>query len=436
MRQVYRAGVPVASTQFDAAVSESHELVTVAEIMLNGVPVIGDLAVVGGSVQWDRRAATLARCDIELMEPTRLPVDGGPLSPFGYEIRLSRGIRTRSASFGPPPDFDWLTDENGNILTTPDGPLHVSNGAVLTQDGSPLVFDGSPITFGSVSPLPATLISSDVDVVFLGVFPIQRSSVDGVSLLTSIQAMDRSQRVRDARFEDDYSVAAGTNYATAIEALIADGVPDLEYLFPTTNRTTPLLTFDAQSDRWESAQGMARALGHELFFDGLGRVVMRPEPSLADGGFDVEFVEGEGGVLVDVSVELDRQPAYNRWVAFSENAANDEVYRGVATDDEPSSPTYYFGPFGKKPRFYSSPFIASDAQAQSAADSLKAASTGVARSLGLGVVPNPRVEPGDAALIRRAALGVDEIQLVDEITMQLGPEGEMRCASRARQVQS
>jgi hypothetical protein len=271
------------------------------------------------------------------------------------------------------------------------------------------------------------------ELVALGVFPIQRSHVDGVSLVSSVSGMDRSQLVRDARFEDDYEVASGTNYATAIEALIDDGVTGLEYLFASTTHTTPLLVFEAQSDRWDAAQKMAGSIGCELFFDGLGRCVLRPEPDLSTTTPVLTIAEGAGGVLVAAEIELDRTTAYNKWIHSSINASTGDVFTGSAVDDDPASPTYYDGPFRKKPKFFASEFYASDAQCSAGAAADKARSIGVARSLGFAMVPHPGLEAGDVVLVQRAALELDEVHVIEELTLPLSPDGAASGRSRARQ---
>ena len=373
MRQVFSGGVPVDSDVWDRVVRGPHQVDIVADILLDNEVVVAGANVVGGSVTYNRRAATLARADITLIEPTRLPVTGGPLSPLGFEIRLQRVVR------------------------------------------------------------------ADVDLsVFLGVFPIQRSNLDGDTLLTDLHVEDRSRRVRDARFEDDVSIAADVNYADAIRDLIDAGVPGLEFLFPSTSETTPILTFEAAGDRWGAAQGMARSLGNELIFDGLGRQVMRPEPTFDTSAPDVEFTDGDDGVLIRPDVVLDRGPAFNGIHAVSSNPSLDDVFRAFEFDNDPSSPTYYFGSFGKKVRErpYASPFIASQSQASSAARSILRSNLGVARSVSMSVVPNARFEAGDSALIRSERIGMDEVQVADEVTIPLSAEGEMVVQSRAKQLET
>lgn len=387
-----------ASSEFARAIATSHQIVTRVDVLFDRQVIVEGVAVLDGSITFDRTAARLASLDITLLDPVRIPT--GPtdvLTPFGYELRVWRGVKYR----------DTASSET----------------VFVTFDGDSLVFDGDPIVIGSVD--------FDVaEIMPLGTFPIQRSQVNAVDRVTQIQAFDRSQLVSDARFEDDYQVAQGTNYATAIEALISDGVDGLEYLFPSVSDTTPLLTFSAQEDRWEAAQRMARSIGHEILFDGLGRCVLRPEPT-----FDTEPVAtvADAVNLLDATVALDREPAYNKVVVFSVNASTGAQYRGTATDDDPTSPTFYDGPFGRKPRFYYSEFVASNAQARRAARAILSSQLGVAKTVDLSLVPDPRLECSDVVRVTNTALGIDELHIIDRLSLSLGPEQAMFAGVRAQE---
>ncbi len=352
---------------FDAAVKRAHTIAIQVNVLLNRTPVVSGLKVTDGSVTLDRTAAIRGRCSISLAEPLLIPTSsGGPLTPYGYELAIGRGV------------------------TYPDGSREL---------------------------MP------------LGVFPIQTSALDGVTLITAIEANDRAQLVSDARLEDAYAIAAGTNYATAIHDLIAAAVPGLTYQFMTTSYTTPDLVFEAQADRWDAARNMATSIGAELYFNGSGHCVLRPEP-----GFSSVPVwaisEGEGGLLVAAALAMDRGPAYNAVIATGENTALTTVPRGVWYDLDPTSPTFYNGPFGKKPRFYASAFITTPEQALSAATSIGQSQQGVARSLTFGSVPNPALEPGDCVEFTRTAIGINECHSLDSITFGLAADGAMTGTSR------
>lgn len=278
-----------------------------------------------------------------------------------------------------------------------------------------------------------TVLDLGEELLPLGTFPIQQSQTDAVEQGSQIVAEDRSRLVSDARFEDTYVVAAGTNYATAIEALIDDGVSGLEYLFPTVTFTTPQLVFAAQSDRWEAAQQMAKSIGHEIFFDGLGRVVMRPEPTFAAEAV-ATYQDAEN--LVSAVMQLDRTNAYNKVIATSKNASTGTVYRGEAVDDDPTSPTFYGDTFGRKPRFFYSEFLASNEQCETAAAAILASQLGVARSITWTSWVDPRRETSDVIRLINSKLGIDELHILDRVEIGLSASGTMSVASRSQQTGS
>lgn len=362
------------SSRFLETVARSHVMVTTCSVLYAGQTVVDSLEVVGGRITYNRRAAHLARLDDLTLGPGVLPLGpSDPVTPYGYELAIRRGVRY------------------------PDGTL---------------------------------------ETVGLGVFPVQRSSVDDRGRVR-LALMDRSQRVSDARFEADYTVAAGTNYGTAIQALISSVVPGLSFLFQSVTHTTPALVFPAFSDPWAAAQSMATAIGCEVYFDGDGVCRLRTEPDL--GSVSPVWTVGEStlldpGRLVGLRVDLDRADAYNRVVAWSSNAALGQVFRGVATDDNPASPTYYFGPFGRKAREYASPLIGSAAQATSAALGILRAGYGLARSCEVTMFPNPALEPGDVVRVVMSRLSVDEALIGDVMTVGLGAEDPMTLSARTRQV--
>lgn len=355
------------SARFDRAVRSTHQMVSTVDVLYGRAPILTNLAVTSGVVDYDRSAAVMGRCRITLAEPALVPNPTGPLTPYGYELRVRRGVRY------------------GNGTT---------------------------------------------ELVDLGIFPTQRSDLSGNVLDADLIGRDRSQLVIDARFEDDYAIAAGTNYGTAIQALIGAGVPGLTYLFPTTSFTTPALVYPMGSDRWDAAQEMAASVGWELYFDGLGRCVARPEPSVATGTPVWTVDDGADGVLIAADLSLDRATTYNKVVASGENSALDAVFRGEAADLDPLSPTYYLGSFGRKPYFLRSPLYTSDAQCAAAAARQLTKVVGVARSLRLAAVTQPALEAGDVITVRRSALGVDEVHVIDKLSIGLGAGDAMRIESR------
>ena len=360
---------------FAAALLESHRLATEV-VVIDSVGTETSLPIVEGTVTLDQRAAVRGRCDLTLADDGTLgfiPDEGDDLlAPYGNEIRVSRGI------------------------TFPD---------------------------------------DTIELVSLGVFRIQEALVDDGpdGLTVRIAGLDRAQRFVDARFEEPYQVAAGTNYATAIEAVLTDAWPDVTTDFQSTSLTTPALIAQEGDDRWAFAQEMARSLGMALYFDGDGTAVLAPD---ALSSPVMELAEGQGGVLLSAGRRWTREGTFNRVIATGENTGETAPARGVATDDNVLSPTYYYGAFGRVPRFYVSPFITTDAQADAAAQSILDRELGTTESVNFGALVLPHLEPGDTVTITRERSGIDEDHVLDSLTIPLSASEGMSGQTRARVVTS
>ena len=360
------------------AIMQSHQIAVQATLLSDGVA-IRDLPIVDGAVVLDANAAIRGRLDMTI------PVGDGtdliptsassPLAPYGNEVQVSRGV--------------------------------------LHPDGF------------------AELVS-------LGIFRLDEVDIDDEAgtLGLRITGSDRSARVIDARFEDPYQIAAGTNYADAILAVVQAGYPDVEYSFSATTATTPQINAQEGDDRWGLAQSMATAIGMELFFDGTGTLILRPVPTPLSGSPVWYIVEGENGVLLRAGRQWVRQGSYNRYIVTGESTSSDNPpARGIATDDNPLSPTYYYGRFGRVPGFYVSPLVTTDDQAADAAAAMLARQLGTTQTASFGSLVNPALAPGDIVRVSRERAGiVNEDNCIDSITIPLAAAGEMTGATRATQV--
>lgn len=327
--------------------------------------------VLDGSVTLDATAAVRARCDVTVAADPALVPDSATslLAPYGNEIQLSRGVRF------------------------PDG---------------------------------------STELVSLGVFGLQEVEVADTAgtLAIRVAGLDRAARVANARFEEPYQVAAGTNYVTAIRDVLLAGYPSMPYSFPTTAQTTPTLIAEEGGDRWAFAQEMATAIAMRLYFNGDGVCVLTPDvvsdpvATLAEGEVKVS-------ALLSAGRRWTREGAYNRVIATGENTGEAAPVRGVATDLNPQSPTYYYGPFGRVPRFYSSPFITTTAQATTAAETLLRSQLGTTEQVNFGSLVLPHLEPGDTVRITRTRAGIDENHILDSLALPMTATGTMTGQTRA-----
>lgn len=362
------------STRFQAALKTGHKIAVQIQVLTNGTVVKTVTSGVDGSVTLDINAAVRGRFDLTVVDDGTLglvPTSRSSwLAPYGNEIKISRGI-----------EF-------------PDGTS---------------------------------------ELVSLGVFRIDRVDVDDNSggMTIKVSGQDRAARIADARFEDPYQVAAGTNVNTAIQNVVTAAYPSATFALAATSATTPLVTAKEQDDRWKFAQDLAASVGCVLFFDGDGVCRSQPIAQLGATAPAAQLVEGDGGLLLSASAAWSRQGAYNAVIATGENTGNGTPVRGVARDLTPTSATYYYGPFGQVPRWYSSPFLTTAGQAADAASGILARELGGTRQVQFGTVCNPALEPNDIVRITRTRAGIDEDHVIDQITIPLSAASAISGSTRA-----
>lgn len=361
------------SAAWDEIIAGPHRVAVVARVY-DMAGVWTDLPVVDGSVTLDSTAAVRGRCDLTLEGTDWVPLAADDrLAPYGNEINLRRGI--------------------------------------YLPDGS-------------------------TETVSLGWFGIEDVDVtDDGGLETKVTGLDRANRLSLAKFEEPFEIPAGVTISEGILLVAQLAWPDVPYdpaLPGMTAWTISRGITPDGDDRWEFMQGLAKAVGMVLYFDGDGVLTLKP---YADAGTVATFREGEGGVLLTASRGWSRTNSFNRVIATGENTDENAVYRAVATDDNPLSPTYYYGPFGKVPRFYTSTWIKSNVQAQDAAAAVLAQEIGTASNVSFGIVPNPALEPEDTVKIVRVRAGIDEEHILDSVTIGLSADESMSGTTRERLVQ-
>lgn len=276
-----------------------------------------------------------------------------------------------------------------------------------------------------------TFPDETTETVPLGVFRVdETTTTDDGSLGITVTGLDRSAILIEAVFEDAGQIASGTNCGTAIQALVSAAYPDVTYDFDSTSVTLPALAYQAGDDRWDFCQGIAEAAGCSLYFDARGYLVLRYKPILDVP--DLTIAEGTGGTLLGASKRWGRENACNRVVVTGENSGNTPVV-GIALDDNPASPTYYYGDFGKVTFSYSSEYVTSTAQANQVAENILAQKLGTGQQISFDAMVNPALEPLDVVLLQRERLGVNEMHILDSLQIPLGL-GSMSGVTRVTRV--
>ena len=341
--------------------------------------------------------------------------------PSGVQVPITEG----SVHIDP----NSLIRSTGDFTITDDGTL----GLVPTDSQDALAPFGNEIQVGL-----GIERDDGIETVRLATLRIESSTTqDGPGELSiRVSGMDRAQAISDAKFEEAYEIADGTNVIDAIEDTLALANPEILTDFPVSEFTVPKLFALEGDDPWEFAQKLAKAYGAELFFDASGVCVMRPIVSATTPAAELD----EAVNLLSISRDWSRQDTFNRVIATGENVgAGGTIPRGVATDEDSDSPTFYYGTgvgaFGRKPMFFASQMIASDGMAEEAAAGQLRRFAGVSQRISFESLVDPRWEPGDVVAVSRARIGlIQETHVLEELTFPLGAESGMSGSTRLTRV--
>lgn len=274
--------------------------------------------------------------------------------------------------------------------------------------------------------------NGNVEYVGLGYYRIYEATQDTVpNGPIKISARDRMSGIIDARLEAPLQFPAGTTVGSVFSQLITAVYPSatIDYDDGTTTSNSALgRATIAQESRYEFLRDLAKSRGKVIYWDHRGRLQVKSPPNPTVPLWDV--YHGAGGVLVEMSRELSRVGVFNAVVATGEGADTVPPVRAVARDNNVQSPTYYYGPFGKVPRAYSSPFITTSAQARSAAAAILRQSLGLPYGIDFTAVPNPALEPLDPVRVKYSHNDASEVHVIDDITIPLTAAAAIKATSR------
>jgi hypothetical protein len=374
------------SPQFGAALAASHTVNSRIDIAPAGAgqPLRSSVPFTSGVVHVSATATTWRYCEVQLVDDgTLVPLLAtDDLMPYGNELALYRGI------------------------------------------GYPVVPDG---------PVP------------LGVFRISKVEIADYSgsagRSIKVTGYDRSRTVSRDTLTDVVTIAAGTDFAAAIQALISPALSAGQaYNFqPTSNFlgggiNTPLIVLNAGDDRWQKAQEMAAAIGGILYFDQAGICVLRPMPDPTTTAPTVTFADGAFNLL-SMDRTVDDAEGFNTVVVEGQGTGAGTPVRAIAQDTDPASPTNVSGPYGTvvAPTVRTS-LVTTTAQAQAMATAQLNKLLGLTELVPFTAVPYPQLDAFDVVSLLRSDSKVNANYAIEAIDLPLEPETAMTVSTRARRV--
>jgi hypothetical protein len=229
----------------------------------------------------------------------------------------------------------------------------------------------------------------------------------------------------DARFISPRTPPYGQSTVGTIAGLITEALPDAAIVIRCTKDRPVLATAVWERDRMDTIDDLANSIVAEVYADSTGRFVIADQPNPTTGVPVYVVDEGPGGVLVTRSEESTRDRQYNAASVAGQSTDPDvpPVWAWSA-DLNPASPTYYYGPFGQKPIFYTSQFFTSTFQCQDYANQLLIEALAENKTLTFTQLMADFIEVSDIVAIRTRQ-AVLEQHLLQSFSFQLGTSGSL-----------
>ena len=210
-----------------------------------------------------------------------------------------------------------------------------------------------------------------------------------------VEALSLDQLILDYRFESPYVRAPSAMYSGVLRDL-ARGVLPVSVVGLTDRAVGSTLTQNWDEDRMSALRGLATNWPADIRVDDTGVLLATPEREVGDPVR--AWVHGEASAYVTIGTDAIRDEIYNAVVARGEDANGNPV-QATAVDNVTSSPTYYYGPFGRRPRFYESPLITTKTQALASAASVLRRELRRTRQITVQAPPDPRLELLDTVAV-------------------------------------
>lgn len=233
----------------------------------------------------------------------------------------------------------------------------------------------------------------------------------------------------DDRFLQPRLPPYGQSTVQAITDLVTESVPGTDTVIAmNTHDRGVTATSPWARARDEAVTALADSIGVDVYADHSGTFVITNNPNLDATSVPVFTVAaGDGGVLISESDGDTRDKVYNA-VSVSgrsgDTATGQLPVWGWAYDANPASPTYYYGDFGQKPRFYTNTALDSAAQCVTVARNQLALAIAANKSLSFTAPAICFLEAGDVIQIVHPD-GTRGNYLLQQVSLGLGHDGTL-----------
>lgn len=342
--------------------------------------------------------------------------------PDGVASRLTEHHRVRST---------LILDESTATIPVVEGSVQIDarRDVRRTCDLTLLDLDGSlrsSITpYGAQARIVQSLLLDDGSswTVPLGLFVLSSPefSEEQGGVTVRVSGEDLSRIPARAGRTRPVAVAKTDTLTTAILALIRPSLPSVSVT--TTDGLDPVvgvrLTYleSPEANPWKEAVALAAGFGYDLFFDGVGVLIMRPFPGAVEAASPVLTLAP--GPIIEGTLSGGDEAAYSGVVAVGWSSTGAPL-RAEVWDYDPSSPTYVYGAFGFVPYWFQVDTPTTYDALLRAAKGAFSSVSGATQSLQWTQIPNPGYDVWDVVQVRLDNLGVPlGPAVIDSVTIPL-----------------
>lgn len=269
---------------------------------------------------------------------------------------------------------------------------------------------------------------------FVTEFPAFTGRIESAELQADrtvrITCVDPAADVIDNEFEIPTPSAVSSTIPLQVQELISNGYPPATFgPFDAIFDPVPILTWD--TDRGQALDDLATAGGAFWYTLPDGRFVLRAVPWARDPAAVtpvLTLTDGPAGTITGAAVGTSRDLVANSITARSERTDGTAPLHITVRDLDPTSPTFYFGNFGRVNRTVSIQEATTNGQLTSTAQVILRRAKARFRTWSINCVPDASIELGDAIQIQ--ALDHTALQCVAGFNLPLTPEADMQIQMR------
>lgn len=269
------------------------------------------------------------------------------------------------------------------------------------------------------------------------IFPIFKGRVYQASMnesgIASFRGDDLAADVIAYRFETPNSSLSGPGTSTVgeIRRLIQQAVQTAQFgTNDVDDGEVPVLAWD--DDRGKALDDLANALHARWYALGNGDFVVRRFPYVATAPV-LTLTDGPLGAISTASRVLSRDGVTAGVTVVAERLDGSDPLYATVHDNNPSSPTYFEGLFGKVTQVLRIQSPSNAALAYEMARRQLVSSLALSEQWTATVVPDYTLEPGDT--VRMTYRGATADQVLDSITYPLTTDGMMSLQGRSSIVE-